>query len=204
MHFLDKEENNVKHSNYIKKNKRLWIARISILAFCLSMLLSLFSELILNKSNILVAILVLCIFLILNVISDMYGLAITSCQIEELKKEITDKNLYNKCLNLIKNSDKVSSILCDVVGDISGILCGVSGTIITIICASQIGFLKVNIILGAIISALIAGITVLLKAIAKNYALKNSLKLVKKSAKIISFIKYFFKLNFKSKRVKNK
>ncbi|MBQ9792620.1 MAG: hypothetical protein IJW32_02600 [Clostridia bacterium] len=206
MQFLDKKESketfdNIKTTNDKNKNF-LWIIRISVLAFCLSLLLSLFSEIILNKSNIVVAIILLVVFMSLNIISDMYGLAITSCQIDKLKSEKMSEVLYSKCIKLIKNSDKVSSILCDVVGDICGILCGVSGTMVALICAPKINFLSINILFSAIVSASVVALTVFLKAITKKYAVKNSLKLVKRSAKIISILKYIITLVSKGKNAK--
>lgn len=179
--------------NPSKRQKVFWIIRISTLAFSLSLLLSLFSETFLNKSNVIVAVFLLITFMMLNVFSDMLGLAITSCQIEELKKENLSRNLKCRCLVLIKNSDKVSSILCDVVGDISGILCGVSGTTITIIISSTFKIVSLNILFGSIVSAIIAGLTVLFKAIAKNYAVNNSLKLVKSTAKFLDILEGVFK-----------
>lgn len=184
-----------------KKQKVFWIIRISILAFSLSLLLSLFSETFLNKSNVIVAIILLITFMMLNVFSDMLGLAITSCQIEELKKDDISRSLKRRCLLLIKNSDKVSSILCDVIGDISGILCGVSGTTITIILSSTFKIISLNILFGSIVSALIAGLTVLFKAIAKNYAVNNSLKLVKSTARFMEIVENIF-MKFKRKKKK--
>lgn len=189
--------------NNSKRQKVLWIIRISLLAFSLSLLLSLFSETFLNKSNVILAIFLLITFMMLNVFSDMLGLAITSCQIEELKKEDLSRSLRARCLVLIKNSDKVSSILCDVIGDISGILCGVSGTTITIIISSTFKIVSLNILFGSIVSAIIAGLTVLFKAIAKNYAVNNSLKLVKSTAKFLDVLESIFKKFKRRKKNKN-
>ncbi len=192
-----KENNNKPNKNreYIK-----WITRISTLAFFLSLFLSLFSEMMLVKSRIFVAVVLLFIFTFLNVISDMIGLAITACQIEELKKEKIEKHLFEKCMFLIKNSDKVSSLLCDVVGDISGILCGASGTMIAMIISSFFNFQGFNILIVALVSSFIAGITVLFKAIAKRYAIENSLKIVKNTAKITIYNTKFFKIFKNNKR----
>lgn len=187
-----------------KKQKAFWIARISILAFSLSLLLSLFSETFLNKSNVILAIVLLITFMMLNVFSDMLGLAITSCQIEELRKDDISRTLKSRCMLLIKNSDKVSSILCDVVGDISGILCGVSGTTITIILSSTFKIVSLNILFGSIVSAIIAGLTVLFKAIAKNYAVNNSLKLVKSTARFLELLENIFKKFKRTKTNKTK
>lgn len=122
----------------------------------------------------------------LNVLSDMIGLAITSCQIENIKK-IENQQVQSKCLMLVRNSDKVSSILCDVIGDICGILCGVSGTIITAYFVLKVEIASLKIFIGAGVSAVIAGLTVLFKAISKNYAVKNSEKIVRKVGAFLCF-----------------
>ncbi len=176
-----------------KKKKIFWIVKISVLAVSLSLLFSFFSQVVLKKNNLFLAILLLFIFMFLNVFSDMIGLAITSCQIGDLKREVEEKkikeNIYRKCLYMIKNSDKVSSILCDVVGDICGILCGVSATILTNLIISNDSLVSLYVFMGAVVSSLIAGLTVFFKAIAKDYAVKNSVSIVKKiSAFILIFM----------------
>lgn len=168
------------------KGKWLWVSKISLLAFSVSLFLSLLSSLVLEKSGLIVATLLLFIFMALNVISDMIGLAITSFQVENLKR-IENEQVQNKCLMLVKNSDKVSSILCDVIGDICGILCGVSGTIITTFFVLKVEILSLKIFIGAGVSAVIAGLTVLFKAISKNYAVKNSEKIVRKVGEFLCF-----------------
>ena len=186
----DKNEIEIKKKK-CRRRKWFWIIKISLLAFLLSLLLRLFSEIILNKSNVVIAIILLIIFMLLNIFSDMLGLAITSCQIEILKQEQLEKRLYDRCIKLIKNSDKVSSLLCDVVGDICGILCGVSGTMISYIIMKHIFFSNVGFVLGALTSAVIAGLTVFFKAISKNYAVKNSTKIVKKTASFLLVLEKF-------------
>lgn len=168
------------------KGKWLWVSKISLLAFSVSMFLSLLSSLVLEKSGLIVATFLLFIFMALNVLSDMIGLAITSCQLENLKK-IENIQVQKKCLLLVRNSDKVSSILCDVIGDICGILCGVSGTIITAFFVLRTNIASLKIFVGAGVSAVIAGLTVLFKAISKNYAVKNSEKIVRKVGSFLCF-----------------
>ena len=176
------------------RGKWLWVTKISLLAFSISLFLSLLSSLVLEKSGLIIAILLLLIFMSLNVLSDMVGLAITSCQIESLKK-IDNLEVQKKCLMLVRNSDKVSSILCDVIGDICGILCGVSGTIVTAYCIVRIEIVSFEIFVGAGVSAIIAGLTVLFKAISKNYAVKNSEKIVKKVGAFLCLKKRKAKMN---------
>ncbi len=180
-----------------KSNQGKWFAKISLLAFSVSLFLSLFSETILHRANFFIAFILLAIFMFANIFSDMVGLAITSCQIEKLKKENLTKRQLNICVKLIESSDKVSSILCDVVGDICGILCGVSGTIIAMILSTKIELSTIKIFIGAFTSSIVAGLTVLFKAISKNYAVKHSSKIVKKVSNLILFFKIFSRKNKK-------
>lgn len=179
----DKKFNKTKTLSLFEKNKTKrigWILKITIIAILLSFFLSIFSEFFLSSSNIVLATILLIVFMLINILSDMIGLAIVSCQIEELKKENVNTKLFSMCLKLTRNSDKVSSILCDVIGDACGILCGVSGSILSIIIGKKIILGSVSgVFIGAVISSLIIGLTVLFKAISKKYAVNNSIKIVK-------------------------
>jgi len=183
--------------NKSKAQKAIWIIKISVISLIISLLLSLFSDYILTKSNIVFALLLLIIFMGLNIFSDMIGLAITSCQVSKLNSKKMPDDVYEKCILLIKNSDKVSSILCDMIGDVCGVLCGVSSTMITIILSKVCIFKFLGLFLGAIVSSFIVALTVFLKAIAKNYAVRNSSSIVVKSSK---FLLYFHKISYKNRK----
>lgn len=179
----ENKKQKVKVAKIDNKAKR-WIIKISLLAFFISLLLSIISESIQN-SGIIVAVILIIIFMALNVVSDMFGLAITSCQIEHIDRDVLDEKIKNKCKRLIVNADKVSSILCDVVGDICGILCGVSGSILSSSLSNGVEAPSLIIFIGALVSALIAGTTVLFKAISKNYAVNNAHKIVLRIGKLL-------------------
>lgn len=172
--------------NKFSKRKSLWVIKISLLALSISLLLSLFSEMILNKANIFVAVILLVVFMMLNVFSDMLGLGVTSCQIENLKKKNLPRHIYYTSLKLVRNADKVSSILCDVVGDVCGILCGVSGSMISISLLTPISSL--NIFISALVSAITSSLTVFLKSISKNYAVGHATEIVIKTSKFMNIL----------------
>lgn len=174
-----------------KKTQRVaWILKISVVAFLLSLILSVFSEIFLSESSVFFALILLIIFMVLNIVSDMLGLAVASCQVNQVRHANLKRKVSVMCLFLIKNSDRVSSILCDVIGDACGILCGVSGSVVAIILTSKLNISGV--LIGALVSSLVVGITVLFKAIVKNYAVNNSLKIVKKMARTILKVKKIF------------
>jgi len=168
-------------------NNLFWIICLTFLSFFLSLVLSLFSEIFLGTNNIVLAIILLLTFMLFNILSDMIGLAITSCQVIKIKKSNLKQKEKIMSVYLIKNSDKVSSILCDVIGDACGVLCGASGSILSLIMSNKLGISLIY--TGVLISSFIVSCTVLLKAITKSYALNNSLKIVKFCSKIILKIK---------------
>ena len=116
----------------IKKNHAKWILTITILAFCISFVLSGISEMVIPNLNIFVGIAVLVIFIFIGVLFDIVGVAITSA-IEspfhaKNSKKIKDAKISIK---LLKNAARVSSFCNDVIGDICGILSGAAGLAIT-------------------------------------------------------------------------
>jgi CBS domain containing-hemolysin-like protein len=180
-----------------KTQQALWITKISLVAFLVSLILSVFSEIFLSRSSVFFALLLLVIFMLLNIFSDMLGLAVATCQVIQIRQAKFKRKVSAMCLLLIKNSDKVSSILCDVIGDACGILCGVSGSVVAIILTSKLSISGV--VIGALVSSTVVGITVLIKAIVKNYAVNNSIKIVKEMASVILKIKKIFRRKVKKK-----
>ena len=92
-------------------------------------------------------------------------------------------------VKLIKNASKVSSICCDVVGDICGIISGSAGvTIVALI----IKITNINeLLISLLVTALISSLTIGGKAIGKNVAINKSTEVVTIVAKILSiFSKY--------------
>ena len=90
-------------------------------------------------------------------------------------------------LMLIKNKDKVSSIFCDVIGDVCGVITGSTGAAIIagIVLLSHINTLLVSLIIMGLLSTL----TITGKAIGKNIAMRNSTSIIRTVAKIISIFK---------------
>ena len=184
---LNKKLHTTKKDKFIKLNNLVWIISLTVFSFLLSLVLSLFSEIFLEANNIILAIFLLLIFMSFNIVSDMIGLAITSCQVIKIKKSNLKQKEKVISIYLIKNSDKVSSILCDVIGDVCSILCGASASILALIISTK---LQLSIIYtGCLINSIVVCLTVLIKAITKNYAIKNSLKIVRVCSKIILKIK---------------
>ena len=90
------------------------------------------------------------------------------------------------CIRLIKNSDKVSSILSDVLGDVCAIVSGVIGVYLStaIITEGLSAFQQILIIVT--VTATISAIAVSVKSLAKKIAIKNSTKIVFGVGRVLS------------------
>lgn len=166
-----------------------WSFKILFLSLALSISFSVLSEVVLNGSTIFFALLVIISFLFVNVLCDLIGVAITAGDInyfESLKKRNV-KGADNAIL-LLKNADKVSVFCCDIIGDICGILSGACGATIVLKIVGENKSNPTIIIVSAVISGLIAGLTIFCKSIEKGYAVKKSEKIILKVAQVLALI----------------
>lgn len=172
-----------------KKSQNTWIFMITILAFLISFIFSLISELTLSKVNIFIGIIILILFITIGIIFDMIGVATTSASEKPFHAMGAKKIRGAKtAITFKKNADKVSSFCNDVIGDVCGIISGSIGVTITNQIAS---IYHLNIFwVGLIVTAIIASLTIGGKAISKSIAIKKSNEIVYLTAKIISLVNF--------------
>ncbi len=184
-------DNTKKQTPKKEKSKYLWVIEIGILALTLSMLFSVLSEYLLSDTNLFIVILVVVVLLFVNVFFDMIGLAFASCKIEPLVAMAAKKVKGSKlAINLVKNADKVCSICSDVIGDICGILCGAAGVTITVVLVGNMTGGSAEILIGAAVSSVIAGLTIFFKAFCKNLAINKSTEIVMMVSKVLSIFSF--------------
>lgn len=179
-----------------------WSIKIFLLAFALSIFFGISSEFLLKGAGLFISILLILLLIVVAVITDMIGVAVTACHKEPFTAMAARKvKGAREALFLIKNAEKVSSLCNDVIGDVCGILSGAAGAAITlkIIINNPNDSLKV--IIASLVSAFIAGLTIFGKALGKRYAIQNCDKIILRLGKILSI---FFKNEKKTKKSKNK
>ena len=168
-----------------QKIDKKWIVTITTIAFAISLLLSLISELIIPNTYILISVIVVLFVILLGVLFDMIGVAITVAE-EKAFNSMASKNIKraNLALKLIKNKDKVSSFCNDVIGDVCNIISGSAG----IVVATSISQ-KSNIdttISTLLVTSLIAAFTIGGKALGKGFDVNQSEQIVTRVSKIIN------------------
>ena len=167
------------------KNKNTkWIITVTVLAFIISIGMSLFSEIV----ELMVAIVITLLFVILGIIFDIVGVSVTSGNIKVFNSMSSKKvKGAHVAVELIKNASKVSSVCCDVIGDVCGVASGSAGVIIVniLITNYQVNDLLASILTTAIISMLTTGG----KAIGKGFAIDKSTKIIYFVSRILSVFK---------------
>ena len=170
------------------KNTWIWPIIVLILAVFLSLMFSVLSELVLDGSAIWVAVIVIFVFIFLAILTDMIGLAVASANMEHFNAMAARKVKGSKqALALVRNADKVSSVLNDVIGDVCGILSGAAGASIVAKIAIDNGGSFMAILIPSLIAAIIAGLTIAGKSIFKKIAIKHSNSITLTFAKFINF-----------------
>lgn len=165
-----------------------WIIKIIIIAFLISLIFSLISELAIPNLNIYLSILLAMLFIFIGVIFDMIGVAVTTADEAVFNSMASKKKKGAKtAIWLKKNADKVSTFCNDVIGDICGIISGSTGAVISINISKT--FNTNQIITTIIVMSIISAITIGGKAIEKTYAINKSNKIVYKFARIIIIFK---------------
>ena len=154
-----------------------WALRIFLIAIALSAALSLLSETTLAGADIAVALLILALFILLGIVFDILGVAVTAADERPFHSAAAHKEKGAKeSLWLLRRASYVSSFCNDVVGDICGIVSGTTGAVIVVRLQSAMNLQSVLISVG--ITALISGLTIGGKALGKNIAMKQSTRVV--------------------------
>ena len=167
----EKEKNDKKDNQNIK-----WFIEVFAMTFILSMVFSYISTNGVSNLSLIPAILILIAVILLGIIFDIIGVAVTVANEHEFHAKATKKVKGSKSsIKLIKNAPKVANICADVIGDICGVLSGAISALIAVKITEQFG-LSFN--LQFLLSALVSALTVGGKAIGKNIANNKSTQIV--------------------------
>ena len=169
----------------MKKSNQSWVVIVTVLAFLLSLIMSFISGMILKNVTLTISIIVTFLFVLLGIIFDIIGVAATSGD-EVAFHSMSARRVRGGKIGvlLIKNASKVSSICCDVVGDVCGVASGSAGVTIA---AILIKITDLNaILISALVTAVISMLTIGGKALGKGYAIRQSTDIVYKTSRFLS------------------
>jgi CBS domain containing-hemolysin-like protein len=169
------------------KKKNNWIYTVFFITFITSTVFGAIANTAVNNLNILIAIAILFIIIIINILFDIIGMAVAGATEAPFHAKAAKKHKGAKeAILLIKNADRVSNMCNDVIGDICGIISGSIGALLSVKISSYFN-LDIT-LLSLFVGAIIASLTVLGKALGKNYAANNSTDIIFKTGSIIHLI----------------
>jgi len=175
-----------------KKNKEKrgcrWVITVILMTFVISSILQMIQAGLMNNVNLAMAFIILITFVLLGILFDIVGVAVTSANEIPFHSLSSQKIRGAKeAVKLIRNADKVGSFCNDVIGDIVGIISGSATTVIVAMIVSS-GFALNNFVLTTLMTAIVAALTIGGKAAGKRIAIERSSEIVFFVGKAISFI----------------
>lgn len=156
-----------------------WVVTIFFITIFVSATISFISDALMEVSTMAVAFLILLVIVLLGIVFDVIGMAVATAD-EKPFHSMAARRVRGaqESIRLLRNAERVSSICNDVVGDICGVVSGsASATIAAQLLARMESFAWPQLI-GLLMSALVAGLTVGGKAIGKTYAINSCTKIV--------------------------
>ena len=160
-----------------KENSNIkWFIQVFISTFLLSMLFSYVSANGVSNLSLVPAILILMVVIVIGILFDIVGVAVTVANEHEFHAKATKKVKGSKTsIRLIKNAPRVANICADVIGDICGVLSGAISALIAMKITEKFGM---AFDIQFLLSALVAALTVGGKALGKDIANKHSTPIV--------------------------
>ena len=168
----------------MKNSKAKWLLTVLLISFVLSIVMSITSEGLIPKVNVVIGIIIILLFIFIAVIFDMIGVAITA-QEETPFHSMASKKIKGSThsVKLLKNADKIASICNDVVGDVAGVVSGSAGVLVASTISDYFGINKSLVVL--VTTAVIASLTITGKAYGKSIAINNSKEITKQVGKVL-------------------
>lgn len=162
---------------------------VGFFTFIIALLLSLGSEALVRVANdMLIALGLLLLIIMLGIFFDIIGTAATAAQMPPFNARAAKKIPgAAQAVRITQNASKVANFCNDVIGDIAGTLSGAVGAGIVLSLVSK--FPTMDLVLaGAVMTSLIAALTVGGKAVGKSLAVEKANQIIFRVAKIVAWL----------------
>jgi len=169
-----------------ERNKTIrWVVTIFFATILISGTISFASNEIMAASSMVVAFLILLAIVLVGIIFDIIGVAVTSADEKPFHSMAARKVPgAQEAIRLLRNAERVSSICNDVVGDICGVVSGSASAAIAAQVLQQFTFSWPQMV-SLLMSALVAGLTVGGKAVGKTFAINSCTSIVSAVGRVI-------------------
>ncbi|MEJ6950113.1 hypothetical protein [Natronospora cellulosivora (SeqCode)] len=135
------------------------------------------------------AVLILLIVIFVGIISDMVGVAATVAKRETFNAKAAKKVFgASNTLFLLNHSERVASLMCDIVGDICGTVSGAIGIVIVLRIVNSWGGSQT--VINLLIIAMVSALTVGGKAFFKTYGIRKADEIIFFVGRILASFQY--------------
>lgn len=162
-----------------------WVITIFFVTILVSGIISMGSDALMSISGIAVAFLILLVIILVGIVFDIIGVAVTSAD-EKPFHSMAARKVPGalEAISLLRRADRVGSVCNDVIGDICGVVSGsASATIAALVIASSESVQPQAVSL--LMSALVAGLTVGGKALGKAFAIRSCTAIVHTVGRVV-------------------
>lgn len=176
-----------------ERNKTIrWVVTIFFVTMFISGTITLVSDALMAGSTMAVAFLILLIIVLIGIIFDIIGVAVTSAD-EKPFHSMAARKVPGamESIRLLRNAERVSSICNDVVGDICGVVSGSASATIAAQILLNFDFSWPQVV-SLLMSALVAGLTVAGKAIGKTLAIGSCTSIVTLVGRMLYRLRHLF------------
>lgn len=169
-----------------ERNKTIrWVVTIFLITILVSGVITLISDEIMAHSSMVVAFMILLVIVLIGIIFDVVGVAVTSADEKPFHSMAARKVPGSiEAIRLLRNAERVSSICNDVVGDICGVVSGSASATIAVQVLSSFAFEWPQMV-SLLMSAFVAGLTVGGKAIGKTFAINSCTQIISLVGRLI-------------------
>lgn len=174
--------------SYIKKENLIAGLLVAFLTFFIALLVSLGSEALMQAvSSVLLAIILLLCIILLGIFFDIIGTAAAASELPPFNAKAAKKiSGAKEAVKISRNADKVANFCNDVIGDVAGTLSGAIGASVVLGLKDILPFLDL-VLASAVMTSLIAALTVGGKAVGKSYAINNANNIILKVGILLSW-----------------
>ena len=181
-------------SKKVRNGTIRWVVLIFVVTIVISAVISFVSDVIMDASTMGVAFLILLTIVMIGIIFDIIGVAVTSADEKPFHSMAARKIAgAQESIQLLRKAERVSSICNDVIGDICGVISGSASATIALQLVNRFDF-SMSSYLGLFMSAVVAGLTVGGKAIGKTFAINSCTAIVQAVGRLIWGLHNFPKL----------
>ena len=175
-----------------KKVSISWIITTILLTFILSVTISVCTSSLLGNVAVGVAFLILLSIVLLGIIFDIFGVAVTTAAEAPFHAMASNRvRGASQGIRLIRNAEKVSNFCNDVVGDICGVISGATGSFIAGSLVTNFSFHAL--LTSLLVTGLISAMTVGGKALGKTLAINQCNQIVFFIGKVLALFSFKIK-----------